>query len=388
MISKLLTEVSENDLTSLISGGVAEGRTIDYKRELPGNTDADKKEFLADVSSFANTAGGDLIFGMDEDQGLPTRIVGIQTSDLDGALQRIENMLRSGISPRMRYELKVVSTATTERVLIIRVERGWSGPHRVVFQNHDKFYGRNAAGKYPLDVNELRAAFTLSSTVTDRLRAFRADRIIAISDGQTPIPFVSAPSVVLHCLPLDAFASQTQYDVLPYYRNPMSLRPMGATSWDRRLNLEGVVYYEPRTPCDAYTQLYRNSIIEVVNGSDFASEYQGRVVIPSIAFERCVFQYLPSCFQLLQQLGASVPIVVALTLLKTRGLWMGVDTFNRSKPGYPIIQDMITLPESIVEDFSTPVGQILKPMFDLLWNACGFPRSENFDTEGNWIDRR
>jgi len=27
----------------------------------------------------------------------------------------------------------------------------------------------------------------------------------------------------------------------------------------------------------------------------------------------------------------------------------------------------------------------LKPMFDLIRNACGFPRSLNFDKDGNWI---
>jgi len=74
MILKLLNAITEEDLQSLITNGVAEGRTIDYKRDLPGNSDGDKKEFLADVSSFANTGGGDLVFGMDEAGGLPTRI--------------------------------------------------------------------------------------------------------------------------------------------------------------------------------------------------------------------------------------------------------------------------------------------------------------------------
>jgi predicted HTH transcriptional regulator len=67
MIPKPLAEITESDLLGLITNGIAESRTLDYKRSLPGNSDADKKEFLADVSSFANTAGGDLVFGIDED---------------------------------------------------------------------------------------------------------------------------------------------------------------------------------------------------------------------------------------------------------------------------------------------------------------------------------
>jgi len=66
MISKRLEDIGEVELDSLIANGVPEGKTIEYKKVLPGNFDGDKKEFLADVSSFANTAGGDLIFGIDE----------------------------------------------------------------------------------------------------------------------------------------------------------------------------------------------------------------------------------------------------------------------------------------------------------------------------------
>lgn len=71
MILRAVNDITENDLLALISDGVAEGRSIDYKRELPGNSDGDKKEFLADASSFANTEGGDLVFGMLEP--IPTK---------------------------------------------------------------------------------------------------------------------------------------------------------------------------------------------------------------------------------------------------------------------------------------------------------------------------
>jgi FkbM family methyltransferase len=51
MIPKRLAEITEDDLLALISNGVAEGRVLEYKRDLPGNSDGDKKEFLADSNS-------------------------------------------------------------------------------------------------------------------------------------------------------------------------------------------------------------------------------------------------------------------------------------------------------------------------------------------------
>ncbi|MBZ5656501.1 MAG: ATP-binding protein [Acidobacteriia bacterium] len=386
MIQKRLDDITEQVLAALISNGVREGRTIDYKRGLPGSTDADKKEFLADASSFANTATGDLVFGMDEDQGLPTQVTGIQTADLDLEIRRLESILAAGLSPRIRYAIKVVSVANGQ-VLVMRVERGWTGPHRVIFQGHDKFYGRNSAGKYPLDVNELRTAFTLSGTAIERIRAFRTDRIIALANNETPIPFVEDPKIVLHCIPVDSFASQTQYDILPFYEGPMRLQPMGTTSWDLRLNLEGVLAFGRHQPAHTYTQLYRTGVIEVVNAYALAMKHRGRVVIHSIAYEQNVFKYLPRCFQYLRELGCTAPVAVALSLIKTRGLEMAVDDFDIER-GYPINSDTIILPETLVEDLLTPIGKILKPLFDLVWNACGFPSSRNFDSEGNWIDRQ
>jgi hypothetical protein len=54
---------------------------------------------------------------------------------------------------------------------------------------------------------------------------------------------------------------------------------------------------------------------------------------------------------------------------------------------YPIEQNSVILPETLVEDFSMPVTKILRPLFDLVWNACGYPGSENFDSGDNWIQR-
>jgi hypothetical protein len=385
VIPKQLNDIAEADLIALISNGVAEGRTIDYKRTLPGGTDGDKKEFLADTSSFANTGGGDLVYGMDESGGLPTQLVGLQAADLDAEIRRLDSILGAGLSPRIRYVIRTISTAAGPAV-VIRVDRSWSGPHRVVFAGHDKFYGRNSAGKYSLDVNELRAAFTLLSTVTERIRAFRTDRLIALSNNQTPLPFVDSPKVVLHCISIGAFAGGFQYDLKPIYDNQARLGPLGS-SWNRRLNLDGVLAFAGGNPSVAYMQLYRTGIIEAVQGSLLGRSVGDRRLIPSLAYEERILQYLPSCFGILQTIGCDTPIVVALSLLRTRGLFMSTSRFDFTNDD-PIMEENIILPETVVEDLSAPAERILKPMFDLVWNACGLRESLNFDGEGNWRPRQ
>jgi hypothetical protein len=143
----------------------------------------------------------------------------------------------------------------------------------------------------------------------------------------------------------------------------------------------------PQDGSGTYTQLYRTGVIEAVQGSVLAHEHEGKLIIPSISYEQYIFRYLPHCFQLLQRIGANVPVVVALSLIGTRGLEMSGDRFG-FEVSYPIQVDRLTLPETVVYDFSMPVGRILKPMFDLVWNACGQPASKNFDDEGNWVNRQ
>lgn len=162
---------------------------------------------------------------------------------------------------------------------------------------------------------------------------------------------------------------------------------MGSTSFDRRLNLDGIVLFGGGSPAYTYTQLYRTGVIESVQGSVLASEYKGKMLIPSVAYEQYVLNYLSDCFGALQQIGANVPVAVALTLIGTRGLEMAVDQFDYER-GYPIKEDMLILSEVIVQEFSTSPGKILKPVFDLVWNACGLSNSKNFNAEGNWVERR
>ena len=75
---KRLEELNSADLCLLIEDQVSECKTIDYKRTLPGRTDADRREFLHDVSSFANSSGGHLLFGMKEEQGIAMEIFGLR----------------------------------------------------------------------------------------------------------------------------------------------------------------------------------------------------------------------------------------------------------------------------------------------------------------------
>lgn len=75
MIAKTLEEITLQDIEDLRSNEVSEGLTLDYKLTLPGTGADDRKEFLRDITAFANSAGGDLVYGVRErGDGIPEAV--------------------------------------------------------------------------------------------------------------------------------------------------------------------------------------------------------------------------------------------------------------------------------------------------------------------------
>ncbi|MFC1592991.1 helix-turn-helix domain-containing protein [Candidatus Omnitrophota bacterium] len=155
MINNDIEAITENDLQALIDNEVLECKTMEYKQALPGDSDREKKEFLADVSSFANASGGDLIYGIAEDKntGKPKPLDGLEIENDDKEILRLDHIIRTGIQPRLpSINIRAIPLENAKVALIIRVVKSWISPHRVILGDHDKFYSRNSNGKYPLDV--------------------------------------------------------------------------------------------------------------------------------------------------------------------------------------------------------------------------------------------
>jgi hypothetical protein len=204
--NKSVLSLTENDLLALIADKEPEGKTLDYKRDLVGKGDTEKKEFLYDVSSFANTQGGHL--GMEEKNGEAVNLLGLADINPDQEILRLQQMIRDGIRPpvigvqSVRIQLSNGSVA-----IVMHIPKSWNPPHQVTYQNAFRFYGRGTNGKYPLDVDELRSVFSLSASAAERLKLFRIERIAKIVAGDTPLPLENGPKMITHVLPLAAFTS-------------------------------------------------------------------------------------------------------------------------------------------------------------------------------------
>ena len=51
---------------------------------------------------------------------------------------------------------------------------------------------------------------------------------------------------------------------------------------------------------------------------------------------------------------------------------------------YEIDRDVLNIPEVLLERFDESPPELLKPIFDSVWNACGYARSSNYDEDGKF----
>ena len=101
-----LDKITEQNLRELIETGARESLYIDYKCRTYARDDAARKEFLADICSFANAAGGDIVIGMAENAGVPSEITPF-TGNADQERLRLEGMARDGVEPRKGHPIRL-----------------------------------------------------------------------------------------------------------------------------------------------------------------------------------------------------------------------------------------------------------------------------------------
>jgi predicted HTH transcriptional regulator len=127
-----LRDARQSHLEQLVSEQAREGPHLEFKRELPGAWTSDvKQEFLADVVAFANSGGGDLVFGIEEDGD--ARAAALRPSglgDVDFEVRRLQDFLLNSVEPRLPgvevHAITVSSVDAEGPIFVVRVPQSWA----------------------------------------------------------------------------------------------------------------------------------------------------------------------------------------------------------------------------------------------------------------------
>ncbi len=405
-IYKRIDEINKAYLQSLVDEKVMEDQSLEYKRDLnilsvlPKDVpqkikDKEKREFCADVSAFANTDGGFLVYGIDQDaEGRANELSGIPRPDnFDKLRNSLFQIIGSGIEPQLYgVDIEKVELDEERIIILVQVPPSWIKPHWVGEKGCRTFLTRTSSGKDHLDIRNVRELFVLSETMVERIRDFRNDRINAIIEEEPYLPqnFGDIPKTVLHVVPFGSAASLQTFDIL-------SLDNQFRDSFAKYgYNLEGIYGIDRNnTRAYSYFQVFRNGIIEFVDGD----LVDGDGVLSALYFERQLFnEILPRIATFQKGLGVNPPYYVMLTLLGIGNLKLSLTRSQKERLGKTVGDSMYhrhehvqfdrpscMFPEIAIESLeSENIHSQMRSVLDMVWQAAGLPRSFSYTEDGTW----
>lgn len=373
MIDKPLDQIGVADLEALVTYGRSEGRSLDFKLIFPGAGEKAVKDFLADVSAFANTDGGDIVIGVREDgNGVAAEIVGISAATLDTDLLRIEDQLRNCIDPRIpQFRVQTITLASGAAVLVMRVGASTVAPHRVTYNKSSRFYGRNSRGNYEMGTGELRQAFAASDEMPRKIRDLHHRAVEATTGKDMPCRLAEVPAAVLTVAPMSVLREARDIRVT---RETAVLPPRVSGGIDMVIGLDGLVVH---SPIDQDSNAVRTWSVNHRRGYvDFAwaigRTKDGQKIIWRKYFDEQVIGAARSAVARLRSFGIEGPWVAMATLTGIRDYRVitGDDYFTDAA-----WQDPAYLGE-VVDDTLGP--ESLQPFIDGFWRLFGIdeaPRS-------------
>ena len=395
LFNKVLSQITEADLLALIHDEESESKTIDYKRKIIDKSDLERKEFLYDVSSFANTQGGFLVFGMEEEGGLPTNLVGLAGINPDRERLRLEEMLRDGIRPPISgVEIVPVPLSCGNVAIVMRIPRSWNPPHQVIYQKAFRFYARHSNGKYLLDVDELRSIFAVSGTLAERIRGFGADRLAKIAAGEAPVTLLDQGTLVMHLVPFSAFDAGNSFPIDRAARDPNRFPTFSDNvARHHQITFDGLLTTSnldpPPRPQRGYVQVFRSGPVEMVTTALASSN--GWITLPEI--QAGIILYAHRYAHSLHSFGIEPPIAVLVSLLNVKGNRLLQDfhstgAFREDLPSAMLAEDQFHFVETIFEvvpfDCKACARQ-LRATLDHFANAAGLATSPHFNDAGDYM---
>ena len=391
-------DIAAEDILRLVAEKTAECKTLEYKAKLMINTQDEKAEFLSDISSFANASGGEILFGITDERdgnsatGVPGEIVGLKIDTPASECNRVEQLIRDGIQPRLpALQVKAIEIPECGHVIVIRVGKSWIAPHMVAYANRTRFFSRNSStGKVQLDVQQIGAAFAEQRAIGERLRDWKANRISKAVSGTGPVE-LQGSRLLFHFIPASAIAEDGVALPRVFDRNALQSTPnllMCLSTESIRYNADGLLFvsHMARRNKQSYLQIFKTGALEygdnyVLNWSDDSPTILGLV------FEEKIVQTFHNALRLLAILNASEPVYTTLTLIGVKGRDMAQrpTTVNFNNFSHSFDRDVVLTPDVQIRDTpeTWPFAETLLPIVNSVWQAAGKEKSP-FIENGQW----
>lgn len=384
---KSFDNITGKDIQNLIDIQYKERQTMEFKKEMYGRSDGERREMLRDISSIANAYGGYLIIGIEEDDdGFPTRFHNINDAEI--GRNRIEQSSLSSIEPRISgLKSKTIKIDTGEDVIIVFIPRSLKKPHMVTLSGLNQFWIRHNDKKFPMSVEEIRDACLSVSNIWKEMKQFLYDRDIEIIEEISNNAFL-----VIGSSPI--LTNEDIIDISNHEINDFLIEPKDQIEGPSNLS------FKNWGTADAYpiptlyglkisyhswisVELFRNGYYELKIPLDLFTYQNGdKTYIHYRKIIEFTVNYFRALASLMELLGIEQTIVTFMSLFNVKELTL---KFGRKSPrlASAILEDSqwpdenLKIPPKQIFNLSNPDKEA-KYFLDRLWNAFGFTEVPHF----------
>jgi hypothetical protein len=167
--------------------------------------------------------------------------------------------------------------------------------------------------------------------------------------------------------------------------DPNLIVPIQPQPYNNRYNVDGFLSFGiSGTTSATYCQLFRTGVIEAVD-ADLIEQSNAVNLIASTSVEEIVINAMIKYLETMKKIGVLPPVIIMVTALGVKGFAMATSSQRHNmNPKHKIDRDTLVLPDVLLESYDTPTDVVLKPIFDALWQASGFPGCHHYDANGRW----
>jgi hypothetical protein len=200
IFGKRIEDLTAADVHALADNQVAESFDLDFKEELYGRTDSDKRSLAGDIAALANTAGGVIILGVaEDDQARASDALGVPVSDDE--VRRIITTAGGNLMPVPKYDVLAWEDkpGSAHGFIVIAVPRSPGAPHAVLVNQSLRYPKRNGSTTRYLSEPEVadayRHRFATGHQLLDRTAQLQHDAEGHLDPERTWISTVVVPEL-------------------------------------------------------------------------------------------------------------------------------------------------------------------------------------------------
>ncbi|PLW79949.1 hypothetical protein C0585_05125 [Candidatus Woesearchaeota archaeon] len=364
---KDVEKITLEDVESLIENEIPENALLEYKRELKIQKGDERKEFLKDVSAFANSRGGLFIFGIQEsDEGNPEEIVGIEAENTDKKLLQIQEIICSGIEPIINNaKIRFLKIKDNKHILLIKIFRSWNLPHRVCYKKSDKFFIRRNNQVSRITIEELKMMFTGNEELKEKIFKFRDSRI---AKKNTVFP---KQTLYLHVVPIQSFYEEYKFD-LSVLEKAIQNNPL-IRSLQKKYNFDGLNYINLNIPLIKSIQIFRDGKIELIINLQIQDQEMLNL-IPVAWINNALYDHVRNIFNFYNKIEILPPFLILMTCNNFLGKKIHLHNSVFIYDDNVFSENTLKFPDILIENVQEYVPERILPVLDLLWQACGYEK--------------